>query len=309
MEVYVLGCGGMMPLPGRHLTSVLVRREGELILFDCGEATQISLKRLNLKWKRISTIYISHTHADHITGLPGILMLSAQVDRTEPLTIIGPKKIKEYIETSISVLDMYINYEIIIKELEDPATSQIVTDTDEYYVKTIPLDHSKVCVGYSLIEKERPGVFFPDKAKEVGVPVGPMWSILQSGKNVTLEDGREISPGEVMGDIRKGRKFSYVTDTAYLPSIAKEVEGSDLFICEGMFEEALLESAKEKKHMISKQSAQIALDGNVKQLGLIHYSPRYMEKELRVLLTEAQTIFKNTVLTRDRMLFNLPHEE
>ncbi len=309
MEVYVLGCGGMMPLPGRHLTSVLVRREGELILFDCGEATQISLKRLNLKWKRISTIYISHTHADHITGLPGILMLSAQVDRTEPLTIIGPKRIRDYIETSRDVLDMYINYEIIIKELEDPTIPQIVTDNDEYYVKAIPLDHSKVCVGYTLIEKERPGVFFPDKAKEIGVPVGPMWSILQSGESVTLEDGREIKPEDVMGSTRKGRKFSFITDTAYTPDIAPHVENSDLLICEGMFEEALIDSAREKKHLISKQSAKIAKDANVKQLGLIHYSPRYMERELQLLLTEAKSVFSNTVLTRDRMIFNLPYEE
>ena len=309
MEVYVLGCGGMMPLPGRHLTSVLVRREGELILFDCGEATQISLKRLNLKWKRISTIYISHTHADHITGLPGILMLSAQVDRTEPLTIIGPKKIKEYIESSISVLDMYINYEIIIKELENPGEPQVVTDNDEYYVKSIPLDHSKVCVGYSIVEKDRAGVFFPEKAKEVGVPVGPMWGQLQSGESVTLVNGDIINPIDVMGPVRKGRKFSYITDTAYFPGIAPEIAGSDLLICESMFEAALIDSAREKKHMISKQSAKIAKDGNVKQLGLIHYSPRYIEKDLQRLLEEAQSVFPNTVLTRDRMVFNLPYEE
>lgn len=309
MEVYVLGCGGMMPLPGRHLTSVLVRREGELLLFDCGEATQISLKRLNLKWKRISTIYISHTHADHITGLPGLLMLSAQVDRTEPLTIVGPKKIKEYIETSRDVLDMYINYEIIIQEIEDPSTPQIVKETDEYYVKAIPLDHSKTCVGYTIVEKERPGVFFPEKAKDVGVPVGPMWSILQSGESVKLDDGREILPEDVMGPTRKGRKFSYITDTAYTPQIAPEVYNSDLLICEGMFEEALKDSAREKKHLTSKQSARIAKDANVKQLGLIHYSPRYVERELQTLLHEAKSIFSNTVLTRDRMVFNLPYEE
>lgn len=309
MEVYVLGCGGMMPLPGRHLTSVLLRREGELALFDCGEATQISLKRLNLKWKRISTIYISHTHADHITGLPGILMLSAQVDRTEPLTIIGPKKIKEYIESSISVLDMYINYEIIIKEIENPWEPQIVFENDEYYVKSIPLDHSKVCVGYSLVEKERAGVFFPEKAKELLVPVGPMWGQLQNGESVTLVDGSVISPKDVMGPVRKGRKFSYITDTAYTPKIAPEVADSDLLICESMFEAALLESAREKKHLISKQTAKIAKDANVKQLGLIHYSPRYIEKDLQKLLIEAQSVFTNTVLTRDRMIFKLPYEE
>lgn len=298
-----------MPLPGRHLTSVLIRREGELLLFDCGEATQVSLKRLNLKWKKISTIYISHTHADHITGLPGLLMLSAQVDRDEPLTIIGPKKIKEYIETSREVLDMYINYEIIIQEIEDPTVPQIVKETDEYYVKAFPLDHSKVCVGYTVVEKERPGVFFPQKAKEMEVPVGPMWSALQSGVSVTLDNGKVINPSDVMGPTRKGRKFSYVTDTAYTKSIAPEVSGSDLLICEGMFEEALLDSAKEKKHLISKQSAKIAKDAKVKQLGLIHYSPRYVERELQRLLAEAKSVFPNTVLTRDRMVFNLPYEE
>lgn len=309
MDIYVLGCGGMMPLPGRHLTSVLVRRDGELLLFDCGEATQVSLKRLNLKWKKISTIYISHTHADHITGLPGILMLSAQVDRTEPLTIIGPKKIREYIESSISVLDMYINYEIIIKELEEPEVSQIVTETDEYYIKTIPLDHSKICVGYTLVEKDRPGVFFPEKAIEMDVPVGPMWSILQGGESVILEDGREIKPEDVMGPNRQGRKFSYVTDTAYSDKIAPIIKDSDLFICESMFEKALIDSAREKKHLTSTQTATIAKDGNVGQLGLIHYSPRYVEKDLKKLLSEAQSVFKNTVLTRDRMTFNLPNKE
>ena len=120
LEVFILGCGGMMPLPRRHLTSVLLRREGDLLLFDCGEATQISLKKLNLRWKNISTIFISHTHADHVTGLPGILMLSSQVDRTEPLYIIGPPKIKEFVETSIKVLDMYINYDIIVNEIIEP---------------------------------------------------------------------------------------------------------------------------------------------------------------------------------------------
>ena len=120
LEAFILGCGGMMPLPYRHLTSVLLRREGDLFLFDAGEGTQVSLRRLNLRWKKINTIFISHTHADHVTGLPGILMLSAQVDRDEPLYIIGPPKIKEYVETSRQVLDMYINYEIIIQEITEP---------------------------------------------------------------------------------------------------------------------------------------------------------------------------------------------
>src|SRR6056297_2408136 len=114
LEVFVLGCGGMMPLPGRFLTSVLLRREGDLFLFDCGEGTQVSLKKLQLKWKKINAIFISHTHADHVTGLPGMLMLSSQVDRNEPLYIYGPPKITEFVETSRKVLDMYINYDIVV---------------------------------------------------------------------------------------------------------------------------------------------------------------------------------------------------
>jgi ribonuclease Z len=265
METFILGCGGMMPLPGRHLTSVLLRREGELFLFDCGEGTQVSLRSLNLRWKKINTIFISHTHADHITGLPGILMLSAQVDRSEPLVIIGPPKIKEYIETSRDVLDMYINYEIEIREIENPSEPQVVYVGDGYKVRSFPVKHSKVCVGYTLEEEPRPGTFFPDKAKKAGVPVGPMWSNLQKGEEVKLSDGTIVKPDDVMGSERKGRKFSFVTDTMYKESIIAEVAGSDLFICEGMFEKELEESAREKKHLTAHQAGIIAIKNTEKR--------------------------------------------
>ncbi len=298
-----------MPLPGRYLTSVLLRREGDLFLFDCGEGTQISLKKLNLKWKKITTIFISHTHADHITGLPGILMLSSQVERTEPLTIIGPPKIKEYIESSRQVLDMYINYEIRVEEIEQPEIPGIVYETEDFTVKSIPLNHSKVCVGYVLEEKPRPGIFFPDKAKSLNIPVGPLWSKLQKGESVTV-DGNCVSPEEVMGNSRKGRKFSFVTDTAYMPEISDYVEGSDLFICEGMFEKSLVNSAREKKHLTSFQAAKIAkAAGNIKKMGLIHYSPRYTERDLKNLLKEAQEVFPDTFLCRDRMSLDIPYED
>ena len=310
MEVFVLGTGGMMPLPGRNLTSVLLRREGDLFLFDCGEGTQVSLRKLNLRWKKINKIFISHTHADHITGLPGILMLSSQVERSEPLTIIGPPKIKEYVESSRKVLDMYVNYEIIVEEIAEPDKPGIVFENSEMIIRSIPLNHSKVCVGYILEEKDRPGVFFPLKAQEAGVPCGPMWSQLQNGDSVELEDGRTIVPSDVMGAPRKGRKFSFVTDTAYVPEIAADVKDSDLFICEGMFDRSLQASAREKKHLTSQQAAMIAAEaGGIKQMGLIHYSPRYTEKELRNLLREAKEIFPETFLTRDRMTIELPYEE
>ena len=308
METFILGCGGMMPLPGRHLTSVLLRREGDLFLFDCGEGTQISLRSLNLRWKKINTIFISHTHADHITGLPGILMLSAQVDRTEPLVIIGPPKIREYIESSREVLDMYINYDIEIREIEKPSVPQTVYEGDGYKVRSFPVRHSRVCVGYTLEEDPRPGIFYPEKAKAAGIPAGPRWSNLQRGENVTLEDGTVIKPEDVMGEERKGRKFSFVTDTMYKESIIEEVAGSDLLICEGMFEKELKESAKEKKHLTAWQAGLIASKaGGIKKMGLIHYSPRYTDKQLKKLKKEARENFPDTFLCRDQMILKIPN--
>lgn len=304
MEAFILGCGGMMPLPYRHLTSVLLRREGDLFLFDCGEGTQVSLRRLNLKWKKIDAIFISHTHADHVTGLPGILMLNAQVDRTEPLYIYGPPKIKEYVETSRKVLDMYINYPIVVKEIEAPC---VVHSGKDFYIRAFPLDHTKVCVGYTLEELDRPGEFNPDKARELGVPVGPLWAQLQNGFEVQATDGTTVKPEEVLGEKRSGRKFSFVTDTLYKTTIADEVRGSDLLVCEGMFEEELIDQAREKKHMTATQAATIARDANVRRMCMIHYSPRYTDRELEKLLTQAREVWPNTELSRDRMNIEIPY--
>lgn len=304
LEAFVLGCGGMMPLPYRHLTSVLLRRDGDLFLFDCGEGTQVSLKRLNLKWKKIDAIFISHTHADHVTGLPGMLMLSAQVDRTEPLYIYGPPKVREYVETSRQVLDMYINYPIIIKEITAPC---VVHEGKDFYIRAFPLSHTKTCVGYTLEELDRPGEFNPEKAEELGIPRGPLWGKLQRGEEVTSSDGKIVSPGDVMGEKRSGRKFSFVTDTQYLPSIAREVQGSDLLICEGMFADDCEDQAKEKKHMTARQAATIARDANASRMAMIHYSPRYTDRDLDVLLKQAQEVYPKAELTKDRMIFDIPY--
>lgn len=306
LEAFVLGCGGMMPLPYRHLTSVLLRREGDLFLFDAGEGTQVSLRRLNLKWKKINAIFISHTHADHVTGLPGILMLSSQVDRDEPLYIFGPPKIAEYVESSRKVLDMYINYEIIITEITEGG---VVYEGDGFYIRAFPLQHTKPCVGYTLEELPRSGEFNPDAALSLQVPCGPLWSRLQNGETVTALDGSLVHSHQVLGKERSGRKVSYVTDALYSPSIAPEVRGSDLLFCEGMFEHSLLDTAIEKKHMTAFQAATIARDAQVKKLALLHYSPRYTDGELKILQTEAREVFPETVLSRDRMVFPVEYEE
>jgi ribonuclease Z len=306
LEIFVLGTGGMMPLPGRSLTSVLLRREGELLLFDCGEGTQVSLRRLNLKWKKISRIFISHTHADHVTGIPGILMLSSQVERDEPLYIYGPPRIKEYVEESCRILDMYINYEIDVREITKPG---VVYEADEYRVVAFPLHHSKPCFGYALEEFERPGIFYPERAGELGVPRGPLWSQLQHGSDVTLDGGRIVTPAQVMGLKRRGRKFGFVTDTLYKPTIAEPVAHADLLICEGMFADDMADNAVEKKHLTARQAGIIARDAGVKRLGLIHYSPRYTNRELCRLLEEAQSVFAKTFLTKDCQSIDLHYED
>jgi len=307
LEAFILGCGGMMPLPNRHLTSVLLRREGELFLFDCGEGTQVSLRRLNLRWKKISVIFISHTHADHVTGIPGLLMLSSQVDRDDPLYIIGPPKIAEYIEASRRVLDMYINYEIIVQEITSPG---IVYKGEGFHVRCFPLSHTKPCYGYTLEEDMRPGEFHPQKAQALDIPVGKLWGRLQKGETIELENGKKISPSDVMGQPRNGRKFSFITDSLAIPEISTHVIGSDLLICEGMFARDLTEDAHSKKHMTAEEAAKIASSSQgIKKLALIHYSPRYTEYELKQVLKEAQAVFPDTVLTRDRMVFPIEFDD
>jgi ribonuclease Z len=275
-----------------------------LFLFDGGEGTQVSLRKLNLRWKKITVIFVSHTHADHVTGIPGLLMLSSQVDRDDPLYIIGPPRIAEYIETSRRVLDMYVNYKIVVKEVTEPG---IVYQGDGFHVRAFYVRHTRTCLGYTLEEDRRPGVFHPEKADALGVPRGPLWSRLQSGETVTTPAGGEVRPDQVLGESRSGRKFSFVTDSLAFPEIAGHVRGSDFFVCEGMFERALEESAREKKHMTAEQAARIAADAGVKKLALIHYSPRYTEYDLKQLLKEAQNIFPGTILSRDGMVYPIEY--
>ncbi len=302
LEVFSLGTSGMMPLPGRFLTSALVRRDGDLFLFDCGEGTQVSLKMLNLKWKKINAIFISHMHADHVTGLPGLLMLSSQVDREDPLYIYGPAKLNEYIEASRRILEMYINYEIKVIRVE---TGEVYRG-DGFSVYAFPLKHTKECYGYSLVEDKRKGEFNLDAALALGVPKGPLFGKLQRGESIKLEDGRVITSEMVMGKARDGRKFSYVTDTAYFPEIADYVHDSDILFCEGMFDRSLEEDARKKKHMTGYEAGLVARNSNSSMLCLQHYSPRYSDKELKLIKKEAEEVFENTVLTKDRMSFNVP---
>ena len=199
---------------------------------------------------------------------------------------------------------MYINYPIEVHEITAPC---VVYGGDGFYVRAFPLEHTKTCVGYTLEELDRPGEFNPDAAIAMKVPRGPLWGKLQKGETVVNEEGNEVRPSDVMGGSRSGRKFSFVTDTMYIPSIAKEVKGSDLLICEGMFADDCADQAKQKKHMTARQAGIIARDADVKRMALIHYSPRYTDRELETLLVQAREVYPNAELSRDRKRFEIPY--
>jgi ribonuclease Z len=202
---------------------------------------------------------------------------------------------------------MYINYKIEIIEVEQPG---IVFSGDDYAIEAFSLNHTKPCYGYSFTENKRPGVFYPEKASELGIPKGRMWAELQGGGSIELEDGRVILPEMVTGEKRSGRKFSFVTDTAYFPEIADSVRDSDVLICEGMFTEELSESAASKKHLTAVQAAKIAVSaGGIGKMGLIHYSPRYNDREILKLLEEAKPVFPGSFLTRDRQIIEIKNKD
>ena len=193
---------------------------------------------------------------------------------------------------------------IIIKEITAPC---VVHEGKDFYIRAFPLSHTKTCVGYTLEELDRPGEFNPEKAESLGIPRGPLWGKLQRGEEVTSGEGKIVKPSDVMGEKRSGRKFSFVTDTQYLPSIAREVQGSDLLICEGMFADDCEDQAKEKKHMTARQAATIARDANASRMAMIHYSPRYTDRDLDLLLKQAKEVYPKAELTKDRMIFDIPY--
>jgi ribonuclease Z len=201
---------------------------------------------------------------------------------------------------------MYINYEIVVQEIREPG---IVWARDDYQIRCFGLRHSKPCLGYTLEEHLRPGIFHPERAEGLGVRRGPLFARLQGGETLTLDDGRVVSPADVMGLPRPGRKFSFITDTAYIDDVYQEVAASDLLICEGMFCRDLEESAREKLHLTSSQAALIGKKAEVMRMGLIHYSPRYTKRELQKLLEEAREIFPPAFLTHDGQAIDLPNRD
>lgn len=300
LDVCLLGCGGMMPLPYRWLTSLMTRFNGSSLLIDCGEGTQIAIKEKGWSFKPIDVICFTHYHGDHISGLPGLLLTMGNADRREPLTLIGPKGL-ERVVNALRVIAPELPFPIIYKEIEG---AEQVFEMNGYRLKAFRVNHNVLCYGYTL-EIDRAGKFDPERAREEGIPQ-MYWKHLQKGETVEYE-GRTLTPDLVLGPPRKGLKLTYTTDTRPTNSIRENAKNSDLFICEGMYgEKEKAAKAVEYKHMTFYEAAQLAKDAEVGELWLTHYSPSmpYAEEYM----DEVRKIFPGAKAGKDKMSTELKFE-
>lgn len=301
LDVCLLGTGGMMPLPYRWLTSLMMRYNGKSILIDCGEGTQIAMKEKGWSPKPIDIICFTHYHADHISGLPGMLLTMGNAERSEPLLLIGPKGLKRVV-TALRVIAPELPFPIECMEIEEDEQS---FSFDGFCIKAFKVNHNVVCYGYSL-SIDRAGKFDRDRAVEQQIPM-KLWSRLQKGE-VIEEDGRTYTPQMVLGEARKGIKVTYCTDTRPTDSILENARGADLLILEGMYGEPdKLAKAKEHKHMTMYEAAKIAKQALVPGLWLTHYSPSLMYPEQY--MSEVKKIFPAAVAAKDGRTVELHFEE
>lgn len=301
LNICLLAEGGMMPLPNRYLTSMVASCNGSMILVDCGEGTQILLKKLKWGLKAIDVICFTHYHADHIAGLPGLLSTIGNSDRKQPLTLIGPKGLKEIIK-GLTVITPELPYDINFVELSEDGMKDY--SHKDYVINALPVDHSIDCMAYS-IQVRRKRKFDKEKAKAEKVPVR-YWSRLQ--KEETIKDGNLIFTQDmVLSEERKGLKVCYSTDTRPVSELVDFIKAADLFICEGMYgDDSYLQRALDTKHMLFSEAARLSKDGGVKELWLTHFSPSLYNPE--DFLDVAKSKFENSVIGKELMIKELRFE-
>lgn len=301
LDVCLLGTSGMLPLPGRWLTSLMTRYNGSSLLIDCGEGTQIAIKEKGWSYNPIDVVCFTHYHADHISGLPGLLLTMGNSDRKEPLTLIGPKGLSRVVN-ALRVIAPELPFEINMIELNG---QQEHLSIKGYEIDAFRVNHAVTCYGYT-ISIPRIGKFNADKAKELGIPCR-IWNKLQHGQEIEYE-GITYTPDMVMGAPRKGIKLTYCTDTRPVQAIVDNAKNSDLFICEGMYGEKDKESkAKEYKHMTFYEAAELAKNADVKEMWLTHYSPSLIRPADYV--WNIKNIFKNVRAAKDGQSVTLNFED
>lgn len=302
LDVCLLGTGGMMPLPYRWLTAAMMRCNGSSLLIDCGEGTQIAIKEKGWTFKPIDTICFTHYHADHISGLPGLLLTMGNAERTEPLVLIGPRGL-ERVVGALRTIAPELPFPIRYIEIMEPEAD---IELKGYHIHAFRVNHNITCYGYT-VEIRRAGRFQVEKAIERQIPK-QLWSLLQKGETVTTEEGAIYTPEMVMGVPRKGIKVTYCTDTRPTESIVDSARGSDLFICEGMYaEKEKLAKARQYKHMTFYEAAELAKRADVGELWLTHFSPSLVRAE--EYMPQVQAIFQRAFLGRDGKSVELLFEE
>ena len=301
LELSLLGTSGVMPLPDRYLTSLYIKYNGKKLLIDCGEATQMSIKELGWGYKNLEVICLTHYHGDHITGLPGILFMLENTGRTKPLTIVGPPGLKKVI-TSFTELYGKVPYEINLMELE---MKPQVVNIGDFTINVVPANHKVLCFGY-VIEVVRKPRFDMKKATKNKVP-RKYWKSLQNNETIT-QNNKTYTPDMVLGQIRKGIKVSYITDTRPTKEIQQAIKDSDLFIGECMYvDKDYIEQVEKNKHMLGVEAAQLAKKSKCKELWLTHFSPA-ITREGKIDITPVKKIFKNTSLGKDRKIVRICFE-
>lgn len=305
MECILLGSGGMMPMPYRLLTSLAVRLNGRIYLFDCGEGTQLGLKKTKIGVRGLGVLAVSHLHADHCLGIPGIMMLRSQIQDPDPLTILGPPGIQKFIQQSHDNLGFFLNFPITFVEWSSEL-GEVAYQDDQIRILWHPVEHSRFCLGYRLEELERPGKFKPHLATALGVPKGSLWGRLQQGQSVTLEDGSEIEPRQVLGESRRGRHVAYVVDTRPAKAIYRLCQKADIAFMEGMFLPEDSDHADAKGHLTVVDAARIAHRAGVHRAVLVHISPRYNHDQLDLLAEAAQSRFASAEMGEDFKVYEVP---
>ena len=301
LDVCLLGSGGMMPLPYRWLTALMTRYNGSSLLIDCGEGTQIAIKEKGWSFKPIDVICFTHFHGDHISGLPGLLLTMGNAERTEPLTLVGPRGL-ERVVTALRVIAPELPFPIEFWELTKPQEEFVLNG---YRIRAFRVNHNVTCYGYA-IEIDRAGKFQLEQALKLEIPK-PFWNRLQKGETVE-EGGVVYTPDMVMGAPRKGIKLVYCTDTRPTASIVENARNADLFICEGMYGEKDKQAkAVENKHMTFYEAARLAKEAGVSELWLTHYSPSLTRPE--EFMDEVRRIFPRAKAGKDRKSVELKFED
>jgi ribonuclease Z len=299
VDVCLPGTGGMIPLVNRWLTCCWMECQGKALLIDCGEGTQIALKAAGCKVSRMDMLLITHYHADHIAGLPGLLLTLGNLSKTTPLAIIGPPGLYEVV-SGLTVIAPTLPYPLELLEWKADKPSEM--DAGDMHISALPLLHSMPCLGYRITFKRKP-IFSPEKARALNIPQN-LFHILHGGQTVVLADGRTIEPHMVLAGDRSPVTVCYLTDTRPMDEMTEFAKDADLLISEGMYgDEAMQTKMEEKGHMLFTDSARLAKEAHAKNLWLTHYSPALMDPEAYV--ENARQIFPETVAASDGMRITL----